>query len=80
MTPGDMTGWLAAGLTLLAFMMHSMTALRVVAIAANVCFILYGAAGLAYPVLVLHLLLLPCNVLRLYELRRGELRRGTWRP
>jgi hypothetical protein len=71
MSVGDAMGWLAAALTLLAFLMRSMTALRVVAIAANLCFILYGAMNWAYPVLVLHIALLPCNLLRLCELRRA---------
>ncbi|HEY9550200.1 MAG TPA: hypothetical protein VIR45_11920 [Kiloniellaceae bacterium] len=70
MTAGDLSGWLAAALTLMAFSMKSMMALRMLAIAANVCFILYGAMSWAYPVLVLHVVLLPCNVLRLCELWR----------
>lgn len=71
MSAGDLMGWLAAGLTLLAFLMRSMMALRLAAIAANLCFILYGAMILSYPVLVLHLALLPCNLLRLCELWRS---------
>lgn len=64
----SLIGWLAAGLTLLTFSMRSMLWLRISALAANVCFITYGAlAGLA-PVLVLHLLLLPCNLVRLRPL------------
>ena len=77
MSAGDVMGWLAAALTLLAFLMRSMTALRIVAIAANLCFILYGAMSWAYPVLVLHIALLPCNVLRLCELWRGDAERAT---
>lgn len=72
MTPTELVGWLAARLTLLAFHMRSMTALRVVAIAANLCFIFYDAMSWAYPVLALHIALLPCNVLRLCELWRGD--------
>jgi hypothetical protein len=64
----DMIGWLAAGVTLLTFSVRSMTALRVAAIAANFCFIAYGALASIYPVLGLHLLLLPCNALRLRQL------------
>jgi uncharacterized membrane protein len=77
MSAGDVMGWLAAALTLLAFLMRSMTALRIVAIAANLCFILYGAMSWAYPVLVLHIALLPCNVLRLCELWRGDAERAA---
>jgi len=77
MSAGDVMGWLAAALTMLAFLMRSMTALRIVAIAANLCFILYGAMSWAYPILVLHIALLPCNVLRLCELWRGDARRAA---
>jgi CRP/FNR family cyclic AMP-dependent transcriptional regulator len=72
MDAGDLAGWLAASLTLISFSMRSMMALRIAAIAANVCFILYGTANGLYPVVVLHILLLPCNFLRLYELRREK--------
>ena len=72
MSVGDLMGWLAAALTLVAFLMRSMTALRVVAIAANLCFILYGAMTFAWPALALQIALLPCNLQRLWELRRGE--------
>jgi hypothetical protein len=77
MSAGDVMGWLAAALTLLAFLMRSMTALRIVAIAANLCFILYGTMSWAYPILVLHIALLPCNVLRLCELWRGDAERAA---
>lgn len=63
-----MIGWLAAALTLLAFSLQSISALRLAALAANVCFIIYGLMGSLYPVLALHVLLLPCNVLRLWQL------------
>jgi hypothetical protein len=68
----DLVGWLAAALTLLTFSMRSMAALRLAAIGANFCFIAYGLVGGLVPVLVLHLVLLPCNVLRLVELCRPE--------
>ena len=64
----DVTGWLAAALTLLTFSMQSMIALRLVAVGANVSFIAYGIVASLEPVLVLHLLLLPCNLIRLGQL------------
>lgn len=68
----DLFGWIAAALTLLTFSMRSMGALRIAALAANLVFIAYGAtAGLA-PVLALHLTLLPCNFVRLVQLRLGR--------
>jgi hypothetical protein len=68
MSAGELTGWLAAALTLLTFSMQSMLALRLAAVAANLSFIAYGAVALLEPVLVLHLLLLPCNLFRLCQL------------
>ena len=75
----ELIGFSAAGLTLLAFSQKSMLPMRVSAIGANVCFVLYGALAGLYPVLVLHLLLLPVNIMRLAEQVRsgsGSLTRG----
>ena len=81
MTFANSLGWIAAGFTLVTFSMRSMIALRLGAISANVCFIFYGFMSDLYPVIVLHLLLFPCNLIRLYQLRparRGvELVEGT---
>jgi hypothetical protein len=63
----QMIGWFAAALTLLTFAMRSMLALRVTALAANLCFVSYGALMDLAPVLTLHLLLIPCNAMRLAE-------------
>jgi len=71
MLPAESLGWMAGALTLLTFSMRSMVALRVTALAANVVFIAYGAVAGLTPVLVLHLLLLPCNALRLAQLCRA---------
>ncbi len=63
-------GYLASGLVLATFTMRTMIPLRVLGIASNVAFIIYGyVAGLA-PVLILHAILLPLNVYRLAEMRR----------
>ncbi len=79
MTETSLLGWLAAGLTLLTFSMRSMMALRTAAVAANLCFIAFGALGAIYPVLALHLLLLPCNLLRLRQLHRRRREAGEGR-
>jgi CRP/FNR family cyclic AMP-dependent transcriptional regulator len=63
-------GYLASFLVLSTFYMKTMIPLRYCAIASNVAFIAYGFLGEIYPVLVLHLLLLPLNVRRLLELRQ----------
>ena len=61
----DLLGYTAAGLVLATFCMRDMAALRCMAIASNLAFITYGALADLGPVLLLHLLLLPVNVLRL---------------
>lgn len=58
-------GYLASALVLATFCMRDMAALRCVAIASNLAFITYGALADLGPVLLLHLLLLPVNVVRL---------------
>jgi len=58
-------GYLASALVLAAFCMRDMVGLRCMAIASNLAFIAYGVLAELGPVLVLHLLLLPVNVLRL---------------
>jgi CRP/FNR family cyclic AMP-dependent transcriptional regulator len=62
-------GYLASALVLATFCMRNMVALRCMAIASNLAFITYGGLADLGPVLVLHLLLLPVNVLRLTVLR-----------
>ncbi|MDH4175796.1 MAG: hypothetical protein OEW96_01975 [Betaproteobacteria bacterium] len=69
MTITDMVGWLAAGLVLATFCLRSMAGLRSLAIASNLAFIAYGLLANALPIVVLHLALLPVNVVRLLELR-----------
>jgi hypothetical protein len=71
----DAIGYLAAALVLAAFWMRSMSSLRYVAIASNLAFIAYGYIGDLMPVLLLHILMLPVNVLRLAEL--GSARKSS---
>ena len=61
----ESVGWIAAGLTLLTFYCTQAHRLRMFALSANLAFILYGFLAALWPVLVLHLLLLPINLLRL---------------
>jgi hypothetical protein len=68
MTPDiDWLGWLAASLVLATFCMNDMVALRWAAIASNLAFIAYGGLAGLGPVLALHALLLPLNLLRLAQ-------------
>ncbi|RZS58368.1 Crp/Fnr family transcriptional regulator [Sphaerotilus mobilis] len=66
----DTLGYAGALLTLATFSMKTMLHLRMAGIAANLAFISYGAVGSVYPVLLLHLTLLPLNVWRLRQLLR----------
>jgi hypothetical protein len=66
---GDLIGFLASALVLATFAMKDMRRLRVIAILSNLAFIAYGALCGLLPVLALHLLLLPLNVLRLRDER-----------
>ena len=66
----DFAGYLAAVLVFLTFYMKTMIPLRVVGICSNLAFIAYGYLDGLYPVLVLHVILLPLNGLRLMEMVR----------
>lgn len=68
MSPGDLVGYAAAVLVFATFWMKTMIPLRVLGLASNVLFIGYGYLAGAYPPLVLHVLLLPLNVLRLRQM------------
>lgn len=64
----ELTGYVAATCVFLTFYMKTMIPLRVAGLVSNVCFIAYGYLDLAYPVFVLHLVLLPLNALRLRQM------------
>jgi CRP/FNR family transcriptional regulator, cyclic AMP receptor protein len=67
---GEIAGYLAAMLVFLTFYMKTMIPLRIIGICSNCMFIIYGSLDGLYPVLVLHLILLPLNGLRLREMLR----------
>ena len=62
-------GYLASLLVFCTFYMKTMIPLRCVAVASNVVFMTYGLAARAYPVFVLHAVLLPLNLVRLRQMR-----------
>jgi hypothetical protein len=64
----DIIGYAASGLTLATFAQRTMLPMRIMAVGANICFIGYGAMGQFIPVLALHVILLPVNVVRLRAL------------
>ena len=69
MNAWNAVGFLAAGLVTTAFCMKDILHLRIVAVASNVAFLAYGAALGLIPVWLLHLVLLPVNVVRLWQVR-----------
>jgi hypothetical protein len=69
-THAELLGYAAAACVFVTFYMKTMVPLRIAGIVSNFLFIGYGYALDAYPVLILHLVLLPLNVLRLREMLR----------
>lgn len=63
-------GYAATLLVFSTFYMKTMIPLRCVAVCSNVAFLTYGYLASLYPVFFLHVVLLPLNVLRLYQMRR----------
>jgi hypothetical protein len=68
----DMCGYVASALVLATFSMRSMCSLRWIAIASNIAFILYAVIAHLQPILMLHGILLPLNVVRLMQLRKAQ--------
>ena len=64
-------GFLAGGLVITAFCMKDILHLRIVAVASNVAFLAYGVALGLIPVWLLHLVLLPVNLVRLWQVGGG---------
>lgn len=60
-------GYLASALVFATFYMSTMKPLRMVAIASNIAFILYGYFAGAMPIVILHVVLMPLNIWRLYQ-------------
>jgi hypothetical protein len=66
----DALGYAASTAVLATFLMRAMLPLRVLAIASNLLFLLYGYLAHVPPVLILHVALLPINIVRLAALHR----------
>lgn len=73
----QIAAWIAAGLVYCSFFMKTIVPLRSLAIVSNVVFIAYALMGMRYgvfdkvlPILVLHVALLPLNVIRLREVKK----------
>lgn len=61
-------GYLASTFNVVSAFMHTMIPLRLFALATNACFIIYGAAIGAYPIVISHAILLPVNLVRLHQM------------
>ena len=69
MSQANLVGYAGALLVFVTFWMKTMVPLRYLGIGSNIFFIAYGYLAPAYPPLVLHVLLLPLNIVRLREMR-----------
>jgi hypothetical protein len=78
-SPTDILGYLAAATVLATFCMSTMASLRLLAIGSNILFASFGALAHIYPVLMLHLILLPVNIVRLAQAFGTELPREATR-
>ena len=65
--PIELFGYAASVLVFITFCMKTMVWLRAVAIASNLAFIAYGLGAQLLPILILHGVMLPLNLLRLKE-------------
>ncbi len=70
MTWVDINGYAASAAVLATFCMSTMIPLRILALASNVLFMSYGYLGHLPPVLILHAILFPVNLVRLLQFRR----------
>jgi hypothetical protein len=76
----DTCGYLASTLVLTTFSMKSMRGLRISAIASNIAFITYALMAGLLPILILHSILLPLNIVRLVQIELAlvvDRRRGA---
>lgn len=72
MGPCEAAGYIASGLVVMAFCMKDLMYLRVIALASNVAFLIYGLGLDLVPVWVLHAILLPVNICRLWQELSGR--------
>lgn len=71
-------GYAASCAVLASFLMRTMVSLRLVAILSNVLFATFGYVQHIYPVLFLHAILLPINLLRLMDSQRAPRARRAY--
>lgn len=65
----DLLGFAAAAAVLAGFRMNSIRHLRLAALASNVLFVIYGLFAHVYPVVILHIILVPINLQKLHRIK-----------
>ena len=66
----EVAGYIASLLVFATFYMKTMVPLRITAISSNIAFIIYSFYGGLYPILILHSVLLPLNLIRTAQILR----------
>lgn len=69
-TRGDVAGYLGGILIVLSFFKTTMIPLRAIGAMSNLCFVAYGYMDALYPIMMLHAVLFPLNVVRLYQMAK----------
>ncbi|EHL30614.1 hypothetical protein [Legionella drancourtii] len=67
----EVIGYVASVLVFATFYVKKILTLRLIAISSNVAFILYALGSELHPVFLLHSLLLPLNLYRIFEIKRN---------
>jgi len=67
MTCGGILGWVACALVFITFLAHEMRVLRTLAILSNIAFIAYGGLDHLWPIVALHIAMMPVNIVRLSQ-------------
>ena len=67
----EIIGYIASILVFATFYVKKILTLRLIAVSSNIAFILYALGGNLHPIFILHSLLLPLNLYRIFELKRA---------
>jgi hypothetical protein len=67
----DLLGFSASLAVLAGFCMTRVSSLRMFSVASNMLFVTYGLLANIYPVFLLHIILLPINLVKLYGVARS---------
>lgn len=67
---GYVLGFIGAGLMVASYLMQSMLPLRLVALSANVCLVIYALLGGAWPTMILYLAMIPINIKKVLQIKK----------